>query len=131
MSSSPTFALDKAADHLRDRDDVRNYLDAMNGHSPGDGGLIRATLNDIARTYGVAQISRETGLSPSESTKRWPRIAAAQAVDPDAGRAGIGAGIADYSAASGNAVERRQPIPPHWARAQAFVALFLRRSGSM
>ena len=82
MSSSPTFDLERVADHLRDRDDVRNYLDAMNDLDPSDGSLIRAALNDIARAYGVTRLSRETDLSPSGSTRRWPRIAAAPACRP-------------------------------------------------
>ena len=41
------------AAHLRARDDLRRYLDAITDLDPGDGSLIRAALNDIARAYGV------------------------------------------------------------------------------
>ena len=51
------------ATHLRGRDDLRQYLDALNDLDPGDGSLIRAALNDIARAYGVTRLTRETGLS--------------------------------------------------------------------
>ena len=51
------------ATHLRARGDLRQYLDAINELDPGDGGLIRAALNDIARAYGVTRLARETGLT--------------------------------------------------------------------
>ena len=38
------------------------YLDACFEQDPGDGSLIRAALNDIARAQGMSQLSRDTGL---------------------------------------------------------------------
>ena len=57
------FGPGEIAAHLRGHDDIRRYLDAMNDLDPGDGSLIRAALNDIARAYGVTRLARETGLS--------------------------------------------------------------------
>ena len=58
-----TWGPGEVAAHLRGRDDLRQYLDAINDVDPGDGSLIRAALNDIARAYGLTRLARETGLS--------------------------------------------------------------------
>ena len=44
-----TFTRWDAADHLQSKEDVRRYLEACAEEDPGDGSLIRAALNDIAR----------------------------------------------------------------------------------
>ena len=44
-----TFTKWDAAEHLRTKEDVRLYLEACVEEDPGDGSLIRAALNDIAR----------------------------------------------------------------------------------
>lgn len=44
-----TFTKWDAADHLNTKEDVRLYLEACAEEDPGDGSLIRAALNDIAR----------------------------------------------------------------------------------
>ena len=38
-------------------------MDSFNDLDPGDGSLIRAALNDIARACGVIRLARETGLT--------------------------------------------------------------------
>jgi probable addiction module antidote protein len=38
------------------------YLDACFDEDAGDGVLIRAALNDIARARGMTQVARDTGL---------------------------------------------------------------------
>ena len=50
-----------AADHLTDEEDVRLYLEACAEEDPGDGSLIRAALNDIARAQNMSQLAREIG----------------------------------------------------------------------
>ena len=44
-----TFTKWDAAEHLSTREDIRRYLEACAEEDPGDGSLIRAALNDIAR----------------------------------------------------------------------------------
>lgn len=51
-----------AAEHLKTPDDMVAYLDACFEEDAGDGVLIRAALNDIARARGMTQIARDTGL---------------------------------------------------------------------
>lgn len=50
------------ADYLKSPEDMAAYLDACFEEDPGDGSLIRAALNDIARAQGMTQIARDTGL---------------------------------------------------------------------
>lgn len=52
-----------AAEHLRTRDDAQLYLQACADEDPGDGSLIRAALNDLARAGNMAALARETGMS--------------------------------------------------------------------
>ncbi len=49
-----------AANHLETREDIATYLEAA--LEDGDPALIAAALGDIARSKGMAQISRDTGL---------------------------------------------------------------------
>ena len=48
-----TFTRWDAAKHLRSKEDVRLYLEACAEEDPGDGSLIRAALDDIARALGM------------------------------------------------------------------------------
>ena len=50
------------ADYLKTPSEMAAYLDACFEEDPGDGSLIRAALNDIARAQGMSRISRGTGL---------------------------------------------------------------------
>ena len=52
-----------AADYLESEEDMALYLDACLEEDPGDGSLVRAALNDIARARGMTQLARETGLT--------------------------------------------------------------------
>lgn len=52
-----------AADYLESEQDMALYLDACLEEDPGDGSLIRAALNDIARARGMTQLARETGIT--------------------------------------------------------------------
>ena len=49
-------------DYLKSPEDMAAYLDACFEEDPGDGSLIRAALNDIARAQGMTQIARDAGL---------------------------------------------------------------------
>lgn len=52
-----------AAEHLRTLEDARLYLQACADQDPGDGSLIRAALNDVARARNMAALAREAGMS--------------------------------------------------------------------
>lgn len=52
-----------AADYLSTEEDMALYLDACLDEDPGDGSLIRAALNDIARARGMTQLAKDTGLT--------------------------------------------------------------------
>lgn len=49
-----------ASDHLKTKEDIAAYLEAA--LEDGDPNLIVAALGDIARSQGMTQIARETGL---------------------------------------------------------------------
>ena len=49
-----------AANHLETKEDIAAYLEAV--LEDGDPALISAALGDIARSRGMTQISRDTGL---------------------------------------------------------------------
>ena len=49
-----------AADHLETKEDIVAYLEAA--LEDGDPSLIAVALGDIARSKGMTQIARETGL---------------------------------------------------------------------
>ena len=50
-------------DHLHTREAMRLHLEACAEEDPGDGSLIRAALNDIARAANMSQPAREIGIS--------------------------------------------------------------------
>lgn len=50
-------------DHLQNDEDARLYLEACAKEDPGDGSLIRAALNDIARSGNMSWLAREIGMS--------------------------------------------------------------------
>ena len=50
-------------EHLRTREDVHLYLEACADEDPGDGSLIRAALNDIARAQNMSLLAREIGMT--------------------------------------------------------------------
>ena len=58
-----TFSRWDAAEHLRTPEDARLYLEACAEEDPGDGSLIRAALNDIARSGNMSRLAREIGMS--------------------------------------------------------------------
>ena len=42
---------------------MRLYLEACAAEDPGDGSLIRAALNDIARAQNISRLARDAGMS--------------------------------------------------------------------
>ena len=58
-----TFTKWDAADHLNTKEDVGLYLEACAEEDPGDGSLIRAALNDIARAQNMTLLARDAGMS--------------------------------------------------------------------
>jgi probable addiction module antidote protein len=60
---SEKFTRWDAADSLKTGEDMALYLDACLNEDSGDGQLIRAALNDIARARGMSQLARDTGIT--------------------------------------------------------------------
>ncbi len=60
---SVSFSKWKVTEHLRTLEDARLYLEACANEDPGDGSLIRAALNDIARSGNMSWLAREIGMS--------------------------------------------------------------------
>ena len=58
-----TFTRWDAAEHLHTYEDARLYVQACANEDPGDGSLIRAALNDVARAGNMAGLAREVGMS--------------------------------------------------------------------
>ena len=58
-----TFTKWEVTSHLRTQEDARLYLEACAEEDPGDGSLIRAALNDIARAGNMSRLAREIGMS--------------------------------------------------------------------
>ena len=58
-----TFTKWEVTEHLRTREDACLYLQACAEEDPGDGSLIRAALNDIARAGTMSRLTREIGMS--------------------------------------------------------------------
>lgn len=50
-------------DHLRTKEDARLYLEAAAEEDPGDGSLVRAALNDIARAQNMSRLALDAGIS--------------------------------------------------------------------
>lgn len=60
---SEAFSKWDVTEHLHGPEDARLYLEACAKEDPGDGSLIRAALNDIARSGNMTWLARETGMS--------------------------------------------------------------------
>lgn len=58
-----TFTNWNAAEHLRGHEDTRLYLQACAEEDPGDGSLIRAALNDVARAGNMSKLASDVGMS--------------------------------------------------------------------
>ncbi len=51
-----------AVEYINTEERARLYLEAAADEDPGDGSLIRAALNDIARTQNMSRLARESKL---------------------------------------------------------------------
>ena len=60
---SETFSRWDPVEHLKSKEDARLYLEACAEEDPGDGSLIRAALNNVARAGNMAGLAREAGIS--------------------------------------------------------------------
>lgn len=60
---SEVFTKWDVTEDLRTKEDARLYLEACAEEDPGDGSLIRAALNDIARAQNMSQLAREVGMT--------------------------------------------------------------------
>ena len=58
-----TFTKWDASEHLRTRKDMCLYVQACAEEDPGDGSLIRAALNDVARAGNMSGLARAAGMS--------------------------------------------------------------------
>ncbi len=56
---SERFTRWDVTEHLHTKKDVRLYLAACAEDDPGDGSLIRAALNDIARAQNMSRLARD------------------------------------------------------------------------
>ena len=54
-----TFTRWDVTEHLGTEEDARLYLEACVEEDPGDGSLIRAALNDIARSQNMTRLADE------------------------------------------------------------------------
>jgi probable addiction module antidote protein len=52
-----------AAEELETASDIALYINACAEEDPGDGSLILAALNDIARARGMSRLARDSGLT--------------------------------------------------------------------
>ena len=51
------------ADYVKSEEDVRGLLRAATDEDQGDGAVIRAALNYVARTQNMSALARDTGLN--------------------------------------------------------------------
>ena len=58
-----TFTRWDAAEHVRTPEDARLYLQACAEEDPGDGSIIRAALNDVARAGNMSKLASDVGMS--------------------------------------------------------------------
>ena len=58
-----TFTKWDPLNYLKSDEDFRLYLEACAEEDPGDGSLIRAALNDIARAGNFSALARDSGMT--------------------------------------------------------------------
>ena len=63
MVDSERFTRWDVTENLQTKEGMRLYLEACAEEDPGDGSLIRAALNDIARAQGTIQLAGEVGMT--------------------------------------------------------------------
>ena len=60
---SETYTKWAPTEFLRTKENVRLYLEACADEDPGDGSVIRAALNNIARAQNMSKLAREIGMT--------------------------------------------------------------------
>ena len=58
-----TFTKWDPLNHLKTDEDLLLYLEACAEEAPGDGSLIRAALNDVARAQNFSALARDAGMT--------------------------------------------------------------------
>ena len=58
-----TFTKWDPLNHLKTDEDLLLYLEACAEEDPGDGSLIRAALNDVARAQNFSALARDAGMT--------------------------------------------------------------------
>ena len=64
-----------AAEYINTAERARLYLEAAADEDPGDGSLIRAALNDIARARNMSSLAVTPSWIEPDSTRPCPRTA--------------------------------------------------------
>lgn len=52
-----------AAEHLRDEEDIRRYIEAALEEAPDDASFLAVVLGDVARAQNMSRLSRDTGIA--------------------------------------------------------------------
>jgi probable addiction module antidote protein len=52
-----------AAEHLRDEEDIRAYIEAAQEEAPDDAAFMAAVLGDVARARNMSELARQTGIA--------------------------------------------------------------------
>ena len=115
-----TFTRWDVTDYLRTEEDIRYYLEAAADEDPGDGSLIRAALNDIARAQNMSQLAREVGMTreglyKALSDKGNPHVCHGASHHPRFGDATADHGIRNglrRVAVNSLAISSRRPVRP-------------------
>ena len=58
-----TYSRWDVTEYLQSVEEVRLFLEECAREDPGDGSLIRAALNDVARAGNVSKLARDAGMS--------------------------------------------------------------------
>ena len=95
-----TFTKWDAAEHLNTKEDVRLYLEACAEEDPGDGSLIRAALNDIARAQNMSLLGPRRRDEPRRALQGALRKRQSQLRHGHADHAGTGHAAAYYGVAA-------------------------------
>lgn len=51
------------AEHLRDDEDIRLYIEAAQEEAPDDAAFMAKVLGDVARARNISELSRQTGIA--------------------------------------------------------------------
>lgn len=52
-----------AAEHLRDEEDIRLYIEAAMEEAPDDATFMAKVLGDVAQARNISELSRQTGIA--------------------------------------------------------------------